>query len=332
MWQLERQEFLRFLNHFAQTYPASNADPALVANWFGQILAFRNTHEPNALRIWFNGARMQSIVARQLSEYLRSRGYVLASLTFIVNDVMEARGLSHRLLQDQRRNQASEDHHYNYLVHFDLVKFGPIERDVILNRLQPSVDPRSDSAEDDLKNSDKTIPSLSALQKQLSRVLYCLAISNGKIRAIPKNWSSEASLRSSSCLLGLVEVREHELNVTVLVRDDPSETTPATPASGGRLCLHPHRRGQAFGHFSNWLKREEWSQLRPSEPLEMARTSLVTANLDFPEKASPDHHGHRRASLSREQVLVLYAAVLDEADALLSDFIPRINHTVAVGA
>ncbi|KAH0426742.1 hypothetical protein CcaCcLH18_10113 [Colletotrichum camelliae] len=220
--------------------------------------------------------------------------------------------------------------------------------------------PRSSSTEDDLESSHKTAPSLAELQEQMSRILSRLAILNGKIRAFPKNWSSDVFLASSSRLLELVEIRKREPNVTVSAKYESSDTTPFTLGRPdlSRLAEDadvPESFSSAWAAYM--IARSERQSpshtLTPPRPslssappltdpngqdgmnhthqslLEMARRPLVMVNLDFPGEAAPGHHDQGYARIPREQVLVLYAAVLDEAYALLSDVIARVNHTVA---
>ncbi|KAF5482946.1 hypothetical protein CGCS363_v015125 [Colletotrichum siamense] len=222
-------------------------------------------------------------------------------------------------------------------------------------------DPRSSSADDNVEDGDKTAPSLAALQEQVSRVLSRLTILNGKIRAFPKNWSSDVFLASSSRLLELVEVRKREPDVTVSAKYESPVTTPATlvrpdwsrlaedadvPESfssvwAAYMIVRSERRSPLHtptppqpSLSSSTLPTDSNGQDRINSThqslLKMARRPLVTVNLDIPGEAAPGHHDHGYAKVPREQVLVLYAAVLDEAYALLSDIIARVNQTVAV--
>ncbi|KAL3294575.1 GTPase-activator protein for Ras-like GTPase containing protein [Colletotrichum asianum] len=224
-----------------------------------------------------------------------------------------------------------------------------------------TADARSSSADDNVEDGDKTAPSLAALQEQVSRVLSRLTILNGKIRAFPKNWSSDVFLASSSRLLELVEVRKREPDVTVSAKYESPVTTPATlvrpdwsrlaedadvpesfssvwaaymiARSERRSPLHTPTPPQP-SLSSSTPPTDSYGQDRINSThqslLKMARRPIVTVNLDIPGEAAPGHHDHGYAKVPREQVLVLYAAVLDEAYALLSDIIARVNQTVAV--
>uniref|UniRef100_L2FSL9 Uncharacterized protein n=1 Tax=Colletotrichum fructicola (strain Nara gc5) TaxID=1213859 RepID=L2FSL9_COLFN len=221
-----------------------------------------------------------------------------------------------------------------------------------------TANPRSSSADDNVEDGDKTAPSLAALQDQVSRVLSRLTILNGKIRAFPKNWSSDVFLASSSRLLELVEVRKREPDVTVSAKYESPVTTPVTlvrpdwsrlaqdadvPESfssvwAAYIIARSERRSPLHTptppHSSSTPPTDSNGQDRINNThqslLKMARRPLVTVNLDIPGEAAPGHHDHGYAKVPREQVLVLYAAVLDEAYALLSDIIARVNQTVAV--
>ncbi|GKT82657.1 hypothetical protein Ct61P_00507 [Colletotrichum tofieldiae] len=236
--------------------------------------------------------------------------------------------------------------------HFVPEEYFLLDLRLVLNDVIWDLRRHSTSAEDDLENPDNmslslSSSSLAALQQQMATVLSRLAILSGKTHAMSKNWSLDACLASSSRLLELVEIRKsQEAAIPVFKNTHESSRDTIPPPKPAGLTCQALPKTLTFRNLSarhgqrTWL--HEASGSRPGTAdginkthlslLTIVRRPLVTADLKiFTEAASPNHdRGSYYARAPREQVLVLYAAVLDDAYALLSELVARVDHVVAV--
>ncbi|GKT55687.1 hypothetical protein ColTof4_11901 [Colletotrichum tofieldiae] len=240
--------------------------------------------------------------------------------------------------------------------------------DVIWDLRRHSTSAEDDLENPDNMSLSLSSSSLAALQQQMATVLSRLAILSGKTHAMSKNWSLDACLASSSRLLELVEIRKsQEAAIPVFKNTHESSRDTIPPAQTSRPNLsslakdsdvpEPFRSAWAAYMAARSKRQSPWNggtpvppqpNLSPAPPthpprqdginkthlslLTIVRRPLVTADLKiFTEAASPNHdRGSYYARAPREQVLVLYAAVLDDAYALLSELVARVDHVVAV--